>query len=97
VERDSKVDHPRSAASPPRAIDLPLLAYGLASGVLAVSAGTLLAHAEQRLGALTKAVSLLATVAITVVAGLSADSVLEWLLPLNRNGDTSDVDRRSLS
>lgn len=69
---------------------MPLAVYGLVTGVLAVGAGALVMHAERQLGELTKASSLLATVLIAVVAALSADWALNWLLPPNRSSDPSD-------
>ena len=91
-----------SGASVPASgsIGLPMALYALATGILAVSAGTLVQRAGQW-GPLTQAVSLFVTVAITVVAGVGADPALRWLLrpaprPAPRRSQTSapPADRR---
>lgn len=63
-------------------LDVPLVIYGLTTGVLAVGACALVTRADQQLGALTKIISLLVTVTIVVAASLFGDSLLRWLLPL---------------
>jgi hypothetical protein len=83
----SEADRDHSVPSPPTAVDLVLVIYGLTTGVLAVSAGTLLADANQHWGA-PRAISWLVVAAITVVAGLFADSLLSWLLPLHQRSDS---------
>lgn len=62
-------------------VDLPLVAYGLITGIVAVSAGTLVARAEQQIGTLTQIISLLTSVAIAVLSSFAVDSVLTWLRP----------------
>jgi hypothetical protein len=69
-------------------VDLPLVTYGLATGILAVSAGTLVTHAHRYIGSLTGATALLATLAVAVLSSLAADAVLRWILPL-RGTDSS--------
>jgi hypothetical protein len=63
-------------------IGVSLALYAVAAGILAVSAGLLVRGAEQW-GPLTGAVSLLVTVTITVVAGLAAEPVVRWLVPVD--------------
>jgi hypothetical protein len=60
-------------------IGVPMALYALAAGILAVSAGSVVERAGQW-GALTRAVALFVTVAITVAAGVAADPALRWLL-----------------
>jgi hypothetical protein len=80
---------PRPTVAPaPGSVDVPLVLYALAAGVLAVSAGAIVAQA-QRWGALTNAISLLTTATLTVVAGVAADSVLGWLIPADQDNDSS--------
>jgi hypothetical protein len=65
-------------------IDVPLVAYGLATGILAVGAGTLVTHAHRYIGSLTEATAVLATLTVAVLSSLASDAVLGWLLPLRR-------------
>jgi hypothetical protein len=61
-----------------------LVAYGLATGILAVSAGILVTQAHRYIGPLTEATALLATLAVAALSSLVTDAVLGWLLPLRR-------------
>jgi hypothetical protein len=54
-----------------RSIDLPLLAYGLTSGIVAVSAGTL-------------AQSMLMVVVVAILLSMAANSVLSWFVAARR-------------
>lgn len=69
----------RTAAQSLRPIDLSLILYAVMSAILAVSAGGLLARAA-RWGQLTDTISVSLTLVIIIVAGVSADSVLAWLM-----------------
>lgn len=60
------------------------MAYGLATGILAVSAGTLVTHAHRYIGPLTEATALVATLAVAALSRLATDTVLGWLQPLRR-------------
>ena len=89
MKSDSRAGCSREAAVPPSGpVDVPLVLYALATGVLAVSTGALITQAKQW-GMLTDAISLLATVTITVVAGTSADMVLSWFNPPDQGQDSS--------
>jgi hypothetical protein len=70
----------RRAAIPARfSSDLWLVLYALAAGILIVSAGVLLAGVERLWSPSGRAVTLLTTATATVIVGVSADSVLDWL------------------
>jgi hypothetical protein len=62
-------------------LDVPLVLYGLTTGVLAVGAGALVTRAEQQLGPLAKAISPIVTATIATLACVFGDSLLRWLLP----------------
>jgi hypothetical protein len=62
-------------------VDLPLVAYGLVTGILAVGAGALVANAHRYFGSFTGATSLLTTLAVAALSSLATDAVLGWLLP----------------
>lgn len=66
------------AASPTGSVDVSLMLYAVATAILAVSVGLLIAQAAQW-GRLTSAISLSSALVLIVVAGFSADSVLNWL------------------
>jgi hypothetical protein len=87
--RDSRTGDSRPAFGSSVSVDVPLAVYAVVAGVLAVSAGAIVNDA-QRWGILTKAISLLTTVTITVVAGITADSVLGWLIHPDLESDSSD-------
>jgi hypothetical protein len=84
VKPDSEAGRSHATAAASGLGDVPLVIYAIAAGILAVSTGTLIKESQQW-GVLTDAVSLFAVACITVVAGISADSVLNWLIPQNRN------------
>lgn len=90
VDAGPEADRYRTAASSRASTDLPLVLYALATGILIVSASTLLAQAERQWDPFVNAISLLATAVITVITGLSADSVLSWLLSPHPGSDSSD-------
>lgn len=90
MDAGPEADRQRPGASPRASTDLPLVLYALTTGILVVSAGTLLAQAGRRWDPFVNAISLLATAVITVVAGLSADSVLSWLFPPRPSSDSPD-------
>lgn len=83
--RGTARSRPRSTAG---WVDLPLVAYGLATGILAVGAGALVANAHRYFGSFTSATSLLTIVAVAALSSLAADTVLGWLLPLRRMGSS---------
>jgi hypothetical protein len=89
MERDSRTGDSHPAAASSVSVDVPLAVYALAAGVLAVSAGAII-NDTQRWGMLTKAISVLTTVTIIVVAGVTADSVLGWLIHSDLERDSSD-------
>jgi hypothetical protein len=56
-----------------------LVLYALAAGILIVSAGVLVAAVERLWSPSGGAITLLVTAIATIIAGVSADAVLEWL------------------
>lgn len=66
----------------PRGIDRPLIIYGLVTGVLAVGAGTLTLRGTGRLGTLGVTLSVLVTVALVVIAVITAEPILRWIVPV---------------
>jgi hypothetical protein len=67
-----------------RPVDLPLVAYGLAAGILSVSAGELVRYTQKYVGSLADDLSLLTILAVAIVLSMTTNSVLRWLLPLRR-------------
>jgi hypothetical protein len=72
-------------------LDVALVAFGLATGVLAVGAGELV-HGGGQPGGLTRTTSLLVTVTIAGVAVRIGDPLLRWLRP--RGGATERAGQR---
>ena len=72
-----------------RPIDLPLVAYGLTAGILAVTAGSLVRHVERYVGTLADALSPLTVLTVAIVLSLLTNSVLGWLLPARRTDSSS--------
>jgi hypothetical protein len=90
VDAGPEADRQSSVASPRASTDLPLVLYALAAAILIVSGYTLLARAGRQWNPFVDAIWLLAAAVFTVVAGLSADSVLGWLYPPRPSSDSSE-------
>jgi hypothetical protein len=83
-ESGPRTERHRAVALRSEILDIPLVIYGLTTGVLAVTAGVLVTRADEQLGSLTKAISVLVTATIAVGSILFGDSILRWLFPLFR-------------
>ncbi len=83
-EAGPEVDRSRAVALLSAALDVPLVIYGLTTGMLAVGASALVNQAGRLLGALTGVMSLLVLVTIVVAASRFGDLLLGWLLPIPR-------------
>ena len=86
AERKARLVDAKSAAGRQRAAiparlrgDIWLVLYALATGILIVSAGVLLAGVERQWSPSGRAVTLLTTATATVIVGVAADPVLNWL------------------
>jgi hypothetical protein len=60
---------------------MPVVVYGLATGLLAVGAGVAIPQALNQLGSFTKVISVLVTATIAIAAIFFSDSILGWLFP----------------
>jgi hypothetical protein len=88
VERETARRGSQAMGPAKRSVDLPLVAYGLVVGILAVGANTLVSRAAQPLGVFARDVSFMVVVAMAVAASLTADSILGWLRdPRGRSRD----------
>lgn len=79
MDAESKLGRERTADQARASTDLPLVLYAIATGILAVSAGILVADLERAWRPFTNVVSVVATATVTIIAGVSADAVLGWL------------------
>jgi hypothetical protein len=75
-----------------RANDGAVLAYGLVTGILAVSAGVVAAGRWERLTAPRPLVSIVTTLAVTVAATLFAAPILGWFVSGSAPAEPQDAD-----
>jgi hypothetical protein len=73
-----------------RAIDGPLLAYGLVTGILAVSAGVAVSSPLDRLGVTRQLVAVATTLVIASLATVFASRILGWVLAAPTSAQAQD-------
>ena len=80
------------AGTDSRATDGPVLAYGLVTGILAVSAGVIVTRPLERLAGARPLVSIVTTLAVAAAATLFAAPILGWLIPAPTPAEPQDAD-----
>ena len=83
---------PLRVEPPRRAIDGPLVAYGLVTGILAVSAGIVAASLLDRLGVTRQLISVAITLLIALVAIVFASRILRWILSTTGSAEAHNTD-----
>jgi hypothetical protein len=69
------------------------VAYGLMTGILAVSAGVV-ASARLDPGGVRQLISVVTTLAVAALAVIFASRILGWVLPVPASGETENADNR---
>jgi hypothetical protein len=74
------------------AIDKPLLAYGLVTGILAVSAGVIVSSQFDRWGGMRQPVSIITALVVASLAIIFASRILGWVLSASVSPQAQNAD-----